>query len=138
MGTAENVAALRACYARWTESEGADGSLWLPLLAEDFRLSSIARGRPEVPFTADCTCRAEAETYLAGLAHDWQMEWMKMDRFIAEGDTVVVTGNMSFLNRHTGKRIESPKVDIWTFRDGLAVAFEEFYDSCAMIEAARP
>lgn len=138
MGTRENVAALRACYEFWSQSKGTDASRWVDLLSPDFRLRSIARGHPEAAFTRDCNCAAEVEAYLSGLARDWQMESMEMDRYVAEGDTVVVAGHVAFRNRHTGKLLESPKVDIWTFRNGKAVLFEEFYDSCAMIEAARP
>jgi ketosteroid isomerase-like protein len=33
---------------------------------------------------------------------------------------------------------DSPKIDIWRFRDGKAVAFEEFYDTARVFAAATP
>ena len=138
MASPSNADRLRACYARWDETKGGDASDWLALLGEEFSLRSVAAGVPEAPFTADCNCPAEVQRYLDGLARDWQMEFIRMDRFVSEGNTVVAIGRAAFVNRHTRKRHETPKVDIWTFRDGKAVAFEEFYDSHGLIEASRP
>jgi ketosteroid isomerase-like protein len=32
----------------------------------------------------------------------------------------------------------TPKADFWTFRNGKAVEFHEFYDTAALIAAAKP
>jgi len=69
---------------------------------------------------------------------DWTMVSHAMEDFIAEGDRVVAVGQMSWRNRATGKVVETPKVDIWTFRDGKAVAFAEYYDTARTIAAATP
>ena len=38
-------------------------------------------------------------------------------------------------NKHDGKTIDSPKIDIWTFRNGKAVRFFEMFDSLAFARA---
>ena len=54
---------------------------------------------------------------------------------VGDGDTVVWIGRCSWRNRHDGKTVDSPKVDIWTFRNGKAVRFFEMFDSLAFARA---
>ena len=61
-----------------------------------------------------------------------------MDDFIAQDDRVVVIGNVAWRNKATGKVAETPKVDIWRFRDGKVVEFAEFYDTARSFAAAVP
>jgi len=133
-----HVTLLRDCYERWEDSLGTNSECWLGIVADDFHLRSISSGRDGVEFTATCRCRAEAAGYLRALARDWDMEFQRMHDFIAEGDRVVAIGRTAWVNKATGKRAETAKVDIWRFRDGMAVEFSEFYDSAGMVEAATP
>jgi len=138
MGDNPNVAMLRQAYSQWVACRGEACECWLEILADDATLSSLASGSPEVPFTAPRTSRSGIRAYLEDLMRDWTMVSHAMEDFIAEGDRVVAVGRMSWRNKATGKVVETPKVDIWTFRDGKAVAFAEYYDTARTIAAATP
>ena len=51
---------------------------------------------------------------------------------------VVAIGECSFTNRHTGKTVTTPKVDVSQFLHGKIVEVSEFYDTAQTIAAARP
>jgi ketosteroid isomerase-like protein len=60
------------------------------------------------------------------------------DDIIAQGDHVAMRGSTAWRNRKTGKVVDTPKADFWTFRDGKVVEFHEFYDTAALFAAATP
>lgn len=132
-----NVEKLREIYAEWDRSKGANTDIWLDLVGDEFELFSICGGRDGAEFTARCTCAEEVKRYLGGLTGQWQMQSAEMTDYIADGDRVVAIGRHVWTNRATGRTVDTAKCDVWTFRDGKAVAFAEFYDSHALIEAAR-
>jgi ketosteroid isomerase-like protein len=61
-----------------------------------------------------------------------------MNDFVADGDRVVVIGRVAWRNKVTGKVADTPKVDIWRFRDGKAIDYAEFYDTARAFAAATP
>jgi uncharacterized protein len=62
----------------------------------------------------------------------------KVDRFVCEGDTVVVIGSTAWHHLKANKRVDSPKVDIWRFNEaGQAIEFTEYYDTAQLIECSR-
>jgi uncharacterized protein len=135
---AENVARLKQAYGQWVAVEGKDFQCWMDVLADDAKLCSIAEGAPEAPFTARRTTKSEIRTYLEELTRDWEMISHDMNEFIAQDDRVVVIGDVEWRNKATGKSAKTRKVDVWRFRDGTAVDFEELYDTAGMFAAARP
>ena len=58
--------------------------------------------------------------------------------FVAENDRVVVVGATKWTNKETGKAFETPKIDIWRFRDGRAIEFFEHYDTAQILDPAKP
>lgn len=131
-----NVAALKAAYARWNDSKGADHACWLDLVADNVSIFSLCDGRAGFEFATDCTCREDAVRYLSGLTETWEMEFYRIDEFVAEGERVVAMGRTAWTHKATGKRAESAKIDIWCFQEGQAVDFREYYDTATVIEAA--
>jgi ketosteroid isomerase-like protein len=132
----ELVGVLKRAYADWVRHRAADCSCWTDLAADDLVLRSLAGGRPEMAFTAPRNGKQELLAYLSELTADWEMVEHAMDDFIAEGDRVVVIGRVAWRNKATGRIAETPKVDVWRFRDGKAVEFAEYYDTARVIEAA--
>ncbi|HEX4609481.1 MAG TPA: nuclear transport factor 2 family protein, partial [Urbifossiella sp.] len=82
--------------------------------------------------------KAGAERYFAGLAAEWEMVRFTPTEFIAQGDRVVVLSDVAFCYRPTGKVAESPKADVFRFRDGRIVEFFEFLDTAAAHAVTRP
>jgi ketosteroid isomerase-like protein len=134
----DNVGKLRRAYQLWHDTRGGSAGHWLDLMAADVRMRSITAGAPPMAFTKATHGKAEAEQYFAGLAADWEMIHFTPTEFIAEGDRVVVLSTCAFRYRKTGKMAESPKADVFRFREGQIVEFFEFFDTAAALAATRP
>jgi ketosteroid isomerase-like protein len=91
-----------------------------------------------VPFTARRSSKSGVRAYLEDLMRDWEMVSHIMDEFIAQDDRVAVVGRAVWRHKGTGKVADTRKVDIWRFRDGKAVDFDEYYDTAGLIAAATP
>ena len=134
----DHVSILRGAYAQWLDAKGRDCDCWMKIMADDVALGSLAEGSPEVPFTARRSSKSGVRAYLEDLMRDWEMISHTMNDFIAQDDRVAVIGRAIWRHKGTGKVADSRKVDIWRFRDGKAVDFEEYYDTARLIAAATP
>ena len=132
----DNVSRLKEAYRLWHETKGASVPQWLDLLAEDVRFRSLSGGAPGMEFTRDCHSRADVERYYAEMAADWEMVHYTVDEFIAQDDRVVMLGSCAWRNRRTGSVVETPKADIFKFKDGRIVDFLEFYDTAKAMAAS--
>jgi ketosteroid isomerase-like protein len=132
----ENVARLAAAYAEWARIKAADHRCWLDLAADDVTLRSLAGGRTEMAFTKPRDGKAELLGYLTELTDAWDMVEYEMGDFIAEGDRVVAIGRVAWRSKANGAVAETPKIDVWRFKDGKAVEFHEFYDTARVYEVA--
>lgn len=110
----------------------------MSVIHDDFRLTSLADGAPQLPFTSSRSGREQLLDYLHGLNRDWEMVFRDIDEFVAQGDRVVAMGRTAWRHRGTGKVSESPKVDVWRLREGKAVELVEFYDTASLYAAATP
>jgi uncharacterized protein len=134
---AENVAKLEDAYRLWDQCKGKDTSMWTSLFSEHVRLRSLAAGKPDLEFTMDCHSPEDIARYFAGLDKDWKMIHYTTKQFAVDGDRVVMLGRTAWENRKTGRRFDTPKVDLATFRDGRVVEFLEFYDTAMVLAAAQ-
>ena len=139
MGAAENVAKLKDAYRQWHETKGRSEKVWLDLMADDITIMSLAQGRPErVAFTGQTlgkSGKTQMQEYFAGLRSDWEMNWYRVLSYIAEGDRVAVQCDISWTFKQHDQTFETLKADFWTFRDGKAVEFSEYYDTAALFAA---
>ncbi len=133
----ENVAKLKDAYHRWDQSKGKDTSMWTTLFSENVKLRSLAAGRPGLEFTMDCHSSDDIARYFAGLDKDWKMIHYTTQQFAVDGERVVMLGRTAWENRKTGRRFDTPKVDLATFHDGRVVEFLEFYDTAMVLAAAQ-
>jgi uncharacterized protein len=139
MGTpAQNVAILKDAYRQWHETKGKSVQVWLDLMTDDVKIRSLAAGRPGVSFTTAANSKEQFKRYFEGLLGDWEMINYKTETFIAEGDRVAMLGSTAWRNCKTGRSVDTPKADFFTFRDGKIVDFRELYDTAALIAAAQP
>jgi len=134
----DNVAKLKNAYGQWHDSKGGSVKVWLDFMADDVRVYSLAAGPPEAVFPAAITSKQAFGRYFDGLLADWEMINYKTVEFIAEGEAVAVRGSTAWRNRKTGRIVDTPKADFWTFRNGKVVEFHEFYDTAALIAGAKP
>ena len=134
----QNVARLREAYRRWADRKGEDRDGWTAIMDEAIALRSIGRGGAGVEFSSPRIGRQGVLDYLEHLTRDWQMLSYEMDEYVAQGDRVVAIGRCAWRNKRTGKVADTRKVDLWRFKDGRAVEFEELFDTAAAMAAAQP
>jgi ketosteroid isomerase-like protein len=60
---------------------------------------------------------------------------VKMRKFYAVGDHVIVIGHIHGKGKATGKELDAATAHVWTFRNGKAVRFEAFHDTESWLEA---
>ena len=133
----DRVGMVRNAYRQWSESRGASKATWLALFADNVRLRSLAGGAPGMEFTQDCGSRSDVERYFAGIEADWEMVHYTPERWIAQGDDVVVLCTCSWKHKGTGKVMESLKSDFFRFSGDKVVEFIELYDTAKAIAATQ-
>ena len=134
----DNVKALRHAYQEWHSTLGGSVQTWLDLLADDVAMRSPGGSAPALDFAKPRQGKAEAEQYFASVLAAWEMVHFTPEVFIAEADRVVVISRVAFKYRETGKVVDSPKADVFRFRDGKVIEFTEFFDTAAALAATKP
>ncbi len=109
---------------------------WMNLMDDSILFRSLAGGAAGMEFTLDCHGKQDLLRYFAGLGNDWEMIHYTPEEFISEGDRVVVISTCGWKSRKSGKSVETPKCDIFRFKEGKIVDFYEFYDTARCIAAA--
>lgn len=132
---AANKAILERAYKSWDESKGKLLEELIAVFSEDVQFGSLAEGAEPATFTKLAVGKAAMRGYFDGLFASWSMNDYKITDMIAEGDRVVAIGSTCWTCKQTDKTINTPKVDVWTFRDGKAVAFYEYFDTAGMLKA---
>jgi uncharacterized protein len=132
---AGNIAVLTEAYRRWQESRGGSVDHWMSICAEDIQFGSIAQGPPQASYLSSYNSRAALALYFDGLRRDWEMIDYVVDRFVAQGDCVVMIGHCSWRFRRNGRVVSTPKADSWRFQNGKAVEYYEFFDTAQLREA---
>jgi ketosteroid isomerase-like protein len=133
-----NVEMLRQAYQLWNDTRGGSVPSWLDLFAEDIAIHSLGGGKAGLEFGKSRHGKVEAGRYFAELGAAWEMVYFNAEEFIADGDRVVVLSRCAYRSRLTGKAAESPKADVFRFRDGKIVEVSEFFDTAAAVAATIP
>ncbi|MCJ8156454.1 nuclear transport factor 2 family protein [Sphingomonas sp. LaA6.9] len=122
---------VRHAYARWHESRGATADLFLDMMAPDIEMYTVMAPDTPSPIAGANVGIDAARVYFDALAQDWEMIGFPTEQVVGDGDTVVWIGSCHWRYRPSGEEVETPKVDIWRFRDGKAVRLLEMFDSLA-------
>lgn len=133
-----NKAALEDLYRCWHETRGGCVEKVIDFCDDNISFGSLAEGADPAAFTARVNGKQDLHNYFDGLTKQWSMEHYTVHNMIAEGDRVVVIATTAWTNKATGKPVETPKVDVWRFKDGRAVDFYEYFDTARMFAAATP
>jgi ketosteroid isomerase-like protein len=56
------------------------------------------------------------------------------EQFVADGDTVVALGHLSWKHKDTGAPASVKMAHVWTFRDGKATTFRQHTDTARVRE----
>ena len=137
MSTAtSNADLVRSAYENWERTHGEDPEPFLSLVADDFTMASVLDPPDLHELAKDHYGLDRVRDYFAALHADWEMIDFPTEQVVEQDGSVVWIGRCTWKNRHTGRLATTPKVDIWTFRDGRAVRMFEMFDTLAFVRAA--
>jgi len=107
----------------------------MSLFAED--ISWVTPGPAELPTSGRRRGRQEVAGFFQTLNAHFEVDQFTPRQFIAEGDKVVVTGDEHARSRLTGRVLTLEWCHIFELREGMVVAFTEYFDTWAAMDAMR-
>jgi ketosteroid isomerase-like protein len=99
----------------------------LDQLAEDVRF--VSHLDPSVPWAGEYSGKDAVAQYFQALGGAVDVSDHPVEAVVAQGDTVVAMGEVSFRVRDTGKTGSSSWVYIWTLANGEIQSYEQFNDT---------
>lgn len=123
------VDALAHAYAQWHETRGECGELFVALMDEGVRLTTLLNPPELHPLAQERIGTDRARDYLVSLVLNLEMIAFPTEEIVAQGDTVVWIGSCHWRCPRTGRETQTSKADIWRFRDGKAVSVIEMFDT---------
>lgn len=137
MTAQENLSALQSVYRNWHETKGGNVDEILDLFDEEVEMHSALSGDVPSAVSGAHIRKAEARDYFEGLLEDWEMIYYRVDRYVvgADGDEIVMVGRCAFRNKASGQILDTPKIDVCTFKGGKIVRFQESYDTLGFARA---
>ena len=132
--TDTNLALVKRLYDAFAETDIIE---LLTALHDD--IEWVMPGPPEIlPFAGTWKGRESVGRLLAVLAGTLVFELFEPRRFLADGDTVVVTGHSRDRMLATGRIVEIDWVAIIEVRDGKVVRYQVYEDTAAFVAALEP
>ncbi|MBX9700141.1 MAG: nuclear transport factor 2 family protein [Acetobacteraceae bacterium] len=125
-GTLERVQAIYAEYARGNRAFALDA------LAPEVVWTSVAAS-PDMPWGGTRHGRAGVEEYFARLDSMVAITGYEIERFIADGDWVIVLARATGRFHATGEELVLNKVDVLRLEGGRIAEFREHYDTAALL-----
>ena len=75
--------------------------------------------------------------YFDRLAKMLDTERLELEEFVAEGDTVIVTGRTFGVIKASRKKVEVEWIHVFKLKDGKITSYREFLDTARLLAAAR-
>jgi ketosteroid isomerase-like protein len=136
MGPDQNLAVLKRIYKNWDETKGGNIDEIIAILSDEVTWGSIANGLAQIEYAKELLSRNNVRNYFDGLLKDWEIVFHHVERFIAEGNTVIALCEASYRHRRTGKSVMTAKADVWDFKRGKVVNYFEYFDTASTIRNA--
>jgi ketosteroid isomerase-like protein len=129
---------IKSHYRAWDRGKGTTAEQFLSLMAEDGSFRSIGAGAEPMSFTRDHSTKDKIRAYFKGLEQDWSMIFYNVRMFLVQGSTVAVVCECAWKQKHTGKVVHTPKLDILRVKGGKIADFFEFFDNHQAFAACSP
>ena len=101
----------------------------------DEQITWVTPGPPDLATSGRRSGRQEVAGFFAAVNQLFDVQRFEPKEFLAQGDTVVVLGSETAVARSTGKVIDVDWVHVFKMRNGKVVAFQEFFDTAAVLAA---
>ena len=131
MPESDNVALIGKIYEAFGRG---DIGFIIDQLTDDVRW--VTHLEPIVPWSGEYNGKANVPRFFEAIGGSVETTAFNPQEFIAQGDTVVSTGEFGCTVNATGKSSLAPWVFIWKIRDGKVTSYEQFHDP-ALTEAFR-
>jgi ketosteroid isomerase-like protein len=101
----------------------------------DEQIQWVTPGPPELATSGKRTGRQEVAEFFGAVNQAFDIQRFEPEEFIAQSDRIVVLGSETARVKTTGKVIELDWVHVFKMRNGKVVAFQEFFDTAAVVAA---
>ena len=101
----------------------------------DEQVQWVAPGPPELATSGRRTGREAVGEFFGKVNEVFDIQRFEPKEFILQGDRAVVLGSETAHVRASGITLELDWVHVFTLRGGKVVAFEEFFDTAAVVAA---
>ena len=128
---------LKSAYENWRATKGGNLDEVLNLFDDQIEMHSVLEPNVQHELARVQVSREDTRKYFSELLDNWQMIDFPTEKILADGDTVVWIGRCHWRNKHDGNELDTPKIDVWKFRNGKAVRFFEMFDSLGFAKAAN-
>jgi uncharacterized protein len=131
MNESNNVKTVKEAYSAFQDE---NIPALLRCLTDDVRWFEIG---PEelIPTAGRRKGHEQVEEFFATLETREEIQTFRPQQFVAQGDMVVVLGELKSRVRSTGGVINTPWVHVFTLSDGKISEFRSFYDTAAAVKA---
>lgn len=120
----ENTERVKTIFAAFGRG---DVAYILDQLADDVRF--VSHLDPIVPWAGEFVGKDNVARYFQALGSSVEVADHPVHALVAQGDTVVATGDVSFRVRATGKEGSSAWVYIWKLANGKVTSYDQFNDT---------
>jgi uncharacterized protein len=105
------------------------------LASFDEQILWVTPGPPELATSGRRTGHQAVAEFFGSVNQVFDIQRFEPREFIAQGDRIVVLGSETARVRASGKTLELDWVHSFTMRNGKVVAFQEFFDTAAVVAA---
>jgi ketosteroid isomerase-like protein len=111
----------------------ADAPAVLSLMTDDVRWTET----PRFPYYSGTWVGPQQvlDRLLIPASNDWDGFGVTVDRYIAEGTSVVALGFYHGVNRASGKALNAPLAHVWSVDAGRIASFTQYTDTAMVLEA---
>jgi len=124
MSVEENVRAVEAIFEAFGRG---DIAYILDQLTDDVHW--VAHLDPSVPWSGDYSGKANVPSFFQALGSSVDVSSHPVNQLVAQDDTVVAMGDVSFSARSTGNASSSSWVYIWKLANGQVHSYDQFNDA---------
>ena len=89
----------------------------------------VAHLDPSVPWSGDYSGKANVPQLFQALGGSVEVTGHPVNQIVAQDDTVVAIGDVSFNVRSTGRTGSSSWLYVWKLRDGKITGYDQFNDA---------
>ena len=122
---------IRSSYREWdrNDDKAVAAEKFVQLMADDGSFRSIGAGADSMLFTRDHSTKDKVRNYFKGLDQDWKMIFYNVGTFLVQGGTMAVIAECAWKQKHTGKVVYTPKLDVFHLKKGKIADFFEYFDN---------